>query len=203
MILKTLCWTLLLFGSSLSVAASSPTPAPTPALTPSGTPKPSTSAPVPTDLSGVKVLEVGQGGVHQAGLIVYNAQKYGLPPAGGPHNPIWQNCGVYARPVANEYAVHALEHGVVWIAYRPGLPSTVIDKLRAAVRGNPRVILAPYPKLPAQVVATAWGVQKRYNSYGAEVGRFMALYSSEEGSKAPEFGATCQGGASDADSRQR
>jgi len=194
MTLRTLCWTAFLLGSSLSVAASSPAPGP------SATPEASTSA--PADLPGVTVLEVGSGGVHQAGLIVYDPQKYGLPPAGGPHNPLWQNCGVYAKPIANEYAVHALEHGVVWIAYRPGLPSGVLDKLKAAAKGNPRVILAPYPKLPAQVVATAWGVQKRYSGYGAEVGRFMALYSSEEGSKAPEFGATCQGGTNDTDSRQ-
>ena len=185
MTVKILLWTALLLGSSLSGAVSSPTPDPAPA------PPVAVPVPPPLDIPGATLLEVGAGGVHQAGLIVYDAKKYGLPPAGGPHNPIWQNCGIYAKPIASEYAVHTLEHRVVWIAYRPGLPSIVLDKLKAAVKGNPRAILSPYPMLPAPVVATAWGVQKRYNGYGAEVKRFMTLYSSEAGSKAPEFGATC------------
>jgi hypothetical protein len=41
------------------------------------------------------------------------------PPVGGPHNPIWQNCGFYSKPVRDEYAVHSMEHGAVWITYSP------------------------------------------------------------------------------------
>ena len=41
------------------------------------------------------------------------------PPIGGDHNPVWQNCGVYRDPVLDEMAVHSLEHGAVWITYRP------------------------------------------------------------------------------------
>src|SRR5215208_5439695 len=41
------------------------------------------------------------------------------PPVGGPHNPVWQKCGFYSKPVRNEHAVHSMEHGAVWITYRP------------------------------------------------------------------------------------
>ena len=77
------------------------------------------------------------------------------PPTNGDHSPIWQNCGFYSEPIENETAVHSLDHGVVWITYRPGLPRNQIDALRPY--GDEKyVIVSPYPNLPAPVVATSW-----------------------------------------------
>ena len=46
--------------------------------------------------------------------------SYGMnPPAGGDHWAGWLNCGVYNEPQQNERAVHALEHGAVWVTYDP------------------------------------------------------------------------------------
>src|SRR5213592_4260101 len=68
-----------------------------------------------------------------------------VPPVGGPHNPVWLNCGIYDRPVPNENAVHSLEHGAVWITYEPDLPAADVAQLRSLVRGHTYVILSPYP----------------------------------------------------------
>src|SRR5262245_44622584 len=46
-----------------------------------------------------------------------------VPPVGGPHNPVWLNCGIYDQPAPNENAVHSMEHGAVWITYQPDLPA--------------------------------------------------------------------------------
>lgn len=35
------------------------------------------------------------------------------PPVGGPHSPVWLNCGIYTAPVSSVSAVHSLEHGRV------------------------------------------------------------------------------------------
>src|SRR5699024_5944586 len=43
------------------------------------------------------------------------------PPVGGDHHPIWLNCGIYEEPVPNHHAVHALEHGAIWLTYQPGI----------------------------------------------------------------------------------
>ncbi len=77
------------------------------------------------------------------------------PPTNGKHSPIWQNCGFYSEPIDNSPAVHSMDHGVVWITYRPDLPAEQIEQLRPY--GDEKyVIVSPYPDLPAPVVATAW-----------------------------------------------
>ena len=42
-----------------------------------------------------------------------------LPPVFGAHFAEWQNCGIYAAPVALGNALHSMEHGAVWLTYRP------------------------------------------------------------------------------------
>ena len=65
-------------------------------------------------------------GLHATGAISYKEN----PPMGGTHNAIWQNCGVYEVPIHNEHAVHSMEHGAVWITYRPDLPADQIQSLK-------------------------------------------------------------------------
>ena len=54
------------------------------------------------------------------------------PPAGGAHDAAWLDCGVYDEPIRDENAVHDLEHGTVWISYRPDLDDD--DGVRWLVR---------------------------------------------------------------------
>jgi len=118
------------------------------------------------------------------------------PPVGGPHNPVWLNCGTYASPVANENAVHSLEHGAVWITYQPNLPANQVSILRGDAQGQPYVILSPYPDLPAPVVASAWGVQLRLSAASEpRLTQFIRAY--ERGPQTPEPGAPCRGGVGD------
>lgn len=77
------------------------------------------------------------------------------PPTNGDHSPMWQNCGFYTEPIDEKTAVHSMDHGVVWIAYRPDLPQEQIQQLRP-YGDEEYVIVSPYPGLPAPVVATAW-----------------------------------------------
>jgi len=58
----------------------------------------------------------------RVGLLRSHEDNFGygtgeLPPMGGTHNQVWQNCGVYETPLRSDLAVHSLEHGAVWITY--------------------------------------------------------------------------------------
>lgn len=115
------------------------------------------------------------------------------PPAGGPHNQYWLNCSVYDQPQQNENAVHSLEHGAIWVTYRPDLPADQVAALRDAVRGEPYGLLSPFPDLPDPVVATVWGTQLRLQSAGApELASFIAKYA--DAASAPEPRGACTGG---------
>ena len=85
------------------------------------------------------------------------------PPTNGDHAPIWQNCGFDEQPIEDKHAVHSMDHGVVWITYRPDLPEQQIRALRPYGNEN-YVIASPYPGQDAPVTATSWRVQLELDS---------------------------------------
>jgi Protein of unknown function (DUF3105) len=131
---------------------------------------------------------------HVTGTVQYDHS----PPVGGDHSAVWQNCGVYDRPVANENAVHSLEHGAVWITYLPDLPSAEVDRLRALVKasydGPDRyVVLSPYPGQSAPIIASAWGHQLTLQNAGdPRLQGFINYF--RQGPQTLEPGAPCSGG---------
>lgn len=132
------------------------------------------------DTSGIPGVLAWQGleDTEAAGPVTYSV----TPPVGGPHAAVGMNSGVYTDPVPAERAVADLEHGAVWITYRPGLPSADLAVLRAlvgrqtlvdeaAVTGiagqqGRYVVLSPWADdtLPSRVVISSWGHQLRADS---------------------------------------
>ncbi|MEW9527794.1 DUF3105 domain-containing protein [Microbispora sp. NPDC049125] len=115
------------------------------------------------------------------------------PPVGGQHNFYWQNCGIYDKPIHNEHGVHSLEHGAVWITYRPDLPKADVDKLKTLASAE-YMLLSPYPNLPAKVVASSWDHQLTLD--GADDPRLPAFIKKykQNATYTPELGASCSGG---------
>lgn len=127
---------------------------------------------------------------HTEGDVTYPT----VPPAGGPHDRVWLDCGVYEEPVRDENAVHDLEHGTVWITHDPDLSEDDVERLAGVLPDNG--ILSPYDDLPAPVVVTVWGRQLRLVGAGdPRLELFIARYG--DGSTAPEPFASCAGGTSD------
>lgn len=87
------------------------------------------------------------------------------PPVGGAHNPTWQTCAFYDKPVPSETAVHSLEHGAIWITYRPDVPQEALQPLRDLARARHKVLVSRWDRgLPAPVVVTSWGRQLKLES---------------------------------------
>ena len=118
-----------------------------------------------------------------------------IPPVGGDHSPVYQNCGFYEAPIEEELAVHTMEHGAVWITYRSDLSRGQVKTLRGLARGQNYVLVSPFDGLTAPVVASAWGKQLRLD--GADDPRLKQFVNAfQEGPQAPEsgMGIPCTGG---------
>ena len=94
-----------------------------------------------------------------------------LPPVGGDHDPVPQNCGVYTEPVGTAKAVHSLEHGAVWTAYQPGLDQGEVETLTTLVGARAYVLLSPFPELSSPVVLSAWGASSRSRTRATRASR--------------------------------
>ncbi|MCX4449478.1 DUF3105 domain-containing protein [Streptomyces sp. NBC_01789] len=117
------------------------------------------------------------------------------PPVGGDHSPVWMNCDgeVYKKAVPDVNAVHALEHGSVWVTYTDKAPAADVDKLSDRVSKTPYSLMSPYKDQAGAIMLTAWGKQVTVD--GADdprVAEFFAHYV--QGPQTPEPGAACTGG---------
>lgn len=117
---------------------------------------PEAKAEAARSIQGITVVEF-PGGQHNDGVIKYDQS----PPIGGEHANAWADCTgtVYASPIRSENAVHSLEHGSIWITYRPELPADQVDALKKLVDGQEQMLMSPYPGLKDAVSLQAWGHQ--------------------------------------------
>jgi hypothetical protein len=143
--------------------------------------------------SGLQIAD-GQKRNHVETPVKY-ADSTELPPTGGSHNSAWENCGVYTQAVANEHAVHSLEHGAVWITYKPDLPADQVKVLASYASTNGYVLVSPYPGLAAPITLQAWGRQLKVDSASdSRIKKFVDGYA--QGPQTPEKGSACSGGTS-------
>lgn len=126
---------------------------------------------------------------HVGGPLTYEVS----PPVGGDHNDYWQNCNglVYDAPLANEHAVHSLEHGAVWVTHAPDLPADQVATLASRVRGVDYTLMSPLEGLDAPISLQAWGYQLKVDNAGDErIDEFIRVLRVNA---SMEPGATCGG----------
>ncbi|HEV7203814.1 MAG TPA: DUF3105 domain-containing protein [Jatrophihabitans sp.] len=98
---------------------------------------------------------------------------------------------VYPQPIANENAVHMLEHGAVWVTYREGLDPAKVATLTSLISGLDHTALSPYPDLRSAVSLQAWGYQLFVDDpTDPRIAQFIQLLRGNPDTT-PEPGATC------------
>ena len=135
---------------------------------------------------GVVAVPVGEAR-HVEGEIDYDGH-----PAGGEHSSVWLNCGVYDDPVAEENAVHSLEHGAVWITYEVSDTNVDVGRL-GSYAGRNKVIVSPVLEQESPVFVTAWANQMEASEADdPRINQFIVEFAGA--ASAPEPGGRCSGG---------
>ena len=104
------------------------------------------------------------------------------PPTSGPHYPIPEAWGIKTSPVMDEYAVHSLEHGSVWITYQPdNISSTDLDQLKLIANKYARIILSPRPANDSYISLVSWGRTQKFNKMDSNLINLFAYRNRNHG----------------------
>ncbi|MCX5263135.1 DUF3105 domain-containing protein [Streptomyces sp. NBC_00199] len=128
---------------------------------------------------------------HVATAVTYPMQ----PPVGGDHHQAWMTCDgtVYTEAIANENAVHSLEHGAVWVTYNDRAAAADVKTLADRVDRTPYTLMSPVESQAGTITLSAWGRQLTVEKASdARVEQFLLRYV--QGAQTPEPGAACTGG---------
>lgn len=109
------------------------------------------------------------------------------PPTSGPHHVTPAEWGVYPEEIHDQIVIHNLEHGGIWIAYKPGIDSAVVAKLEAITKEFGRkVIMAPRAANDADIALAAWNHLDKFSAAEFSEERVRAFIKAYR-NRGPEF----------------
>ena len=86
------------------------------------------------------------------------------PPTGGWHYEQPAQSGVYDQELPDENLIHNLEHGHIWISYRPDLDKDSISNLaELAISYGSKIIMTPRAKNDSPIVLASWEYLQKYD----------------------------------------
>lgn len=77
------------------------------------------------------------------------------PPTSGPHYEETAQTGFREEEIADEHLVHNLEHGDIWISFRPSVSGEAVDVLKSFSGGE--VVVTPRRANETDIALAAWG----------------------------------------------
>ncbi len=78
------------------------------------------------------------------------------PPTSGWHYEEWESKGIYKQQQPDEGLIHNLEHGYIWISYRPDASPEIIKQLENFYSFGKKIIVEPRKENNKLIVLAAW-----------------------------------------------
>jgi hypothetical protein len=145
----------------------------------------------PSQIAGLQTFKYAAGQQHVTTPVTYKES----PPVGGPHDPYWADCtgSVYTVDIRHENAVHALEHGGVWITYNPKKVSKAdIATLAKLVQDQNGRLMSPYAGLDSAISIQSWNHQLKVTKATDKRLKQFADFFTTNPTYYPEIGASCE-----------
>lgn len=95
---------------------------------------------------------------------VYNSN----PPVSGWHYEKEADRGVYNKQLPDEQLIHNLEHGYIWISYRPDASPEIIKQLSGFYGLGSKIIVEPRIGNDQLIALAAWGWLDKFDSQSKE-----------------------------------
>jgi len=109
------------------------------------------------------------------------------PPTSGNHNPVPAADGYYPQKPPVRHTVHTLEHGRIYIHYKPTLSQERIRQLGGLFNDDPfHMLLTPDPDMPYQLAVTAWGHLAACKKVNAETFDVIRAFRDRYRDRGPE-----------------
>lgn len=89
------------------------------------------------------------------------------PPTSGDHYAVPAPAQFYDKELTDEQLVHNLEHGHVWIAYKPELSAEIIKVLKSFAGNN--IIITPRDANDFDIALVAWGRLDKFNATNGHI----------------------------------
>lgn len=106
---------------------------------------------------------LGRNHVANGSTVSYNSN----PPTSGDHYAAAAPARFYDKELPDEQLVHNLEHGHIWIAYKPSLSGEIIGILKDF--GGRNVVVAPRSTNDTDIALVAWGRLDKFSVEGGNV----------------------------------
>lgn len=137
----------------------------------------------PKSLPGQFIADQGREHVAPGHPHEYNSN----PPTSGPHFASTAEWGIYKDELPDETLIHNLEHGGIWISYKPDINPEIKKKLENFYdKWGRKVIVAPRAKNDSDIALVAWNHLDKFSAseYSDErIDKFIKAFRN----KGPEF----------------
>ena len=91
------------------------------------------------------------------------------PPSSGWHYSIAPGWGIYKNEIVDESALHAVEHGGIWISYKD-ITDEQVEELSLIQKANKgAVIMSPRENNDAKIAVVSWGKVMKLEKVEAEL----------------------------------
>ena len=113
------------------------------------------------NLPGELYPNQGQSHVELNKEFTYNSN----PPTSGPHFPSPASWGTYDYEANDKFFIHNLEHGGIWISYRPSVPASVVSDLKGIINefSGSKIVMTPRSANDTDVAIAAWTRLLKFN----------------------------------------